>query len=56
MKQGINERYLLAKTNIPEPPIKYDDYAIKWFIENQKKWREKLLDFEILRNEKKYLY
>ena len=36
LKQGIDKRYLLAKTNIPEPCIKYDEYAIKWFIENQK--------------------
>ena len=52
LKQGIDKRYLLAKTNIPEPPQKYDDYAINWFIDNQKKWRKNLIELELLRNQK----
>ena len=29
---NLDKRYLLAKTQIPEPPQIYDDIAIKWFI------------------------
>lgn len=50
--QNINKRYFLAKTQIPEPPQKYDDIAIDWFIDEQKKWRRKLVNMKLLRNKK----
>ena len=46
--QNIDKRYLLAKTNIPEPPERYDDCTINWFIEQQKEWRKNLLDFRLV--------
>lgn len=52
LTQNIDKRYLLAYSNIPEPPIKYDKIAFKWFIEKQKYWREKLLGFKLVRDEK----
>ena len=48
LKQSIDKRYLLAKTNIPEPPQKYDDSAIQWFIDSQKNWRKKLKEKDLL--------
>ena len=50
LSENIDKRYLLAKTNIPEPPQKYDSIAIEWFIQQQKKWREKLREFKLLKN------
>ena len=50
LNQNIDKRYLLAKSIIPEPPQKYDDIAINWFIEQQKKWRKKLKEFRLLKN------
>ena len=50
LSQNIDKRHLFAKTRIPEPPQKYDDIAIKWFIEQQKKWRNKLKDFKLLKH------
>jgi hypothetical protein len=50
LSENIDKRYLLAKTNIPEPPQKYDSIAIEWFIQQQKKWREKLREFRLLKN------
>ena len=50
LNQNIDKRYLLAKSIIPEPPQNYDDIAINWFIEQQKKWRKKLKEFRLLKN------
>ena len=50
LSENIDKRYLLAKTNIPESPQKYDSIAIEWFIQQQKKWREKLKAFKLLKN------
>ena len=41
----------MATTKIPEPPQKYDEFAIKWFIEQQKKWRKELIEMELLTDE-----
>ena len=49
--QNINKRYILAKTNIPEPPMPYDKYAIDWFIDQQIKWRKELIKIKLLRDE-----
>ena len=51
LEQNINKRYLLAKSNIPEPPQKYDKCAIDWFISLQKKWRKELLNFNLVKDE-----
>ena len=50
LEQNINKRYLLAKTNIPEPPQRYDNIAINWFIGQQKIWRKNLLEKKLLKN------
>ena len=50
LSQNIYKRYLLANTRIPEPPQKYDEIAINWFIEQQKMWRKKLREFRLLKN------
>ena len=46
--QNIDKRYILADTKIPEPPQKYDDIAIDWFIKQQKKWRKEIIKYPIL--------
>lgn len=51
LEQNINKRYFLAKSKIPEPPVKYDKYAIKWFLANQKKWRKDLIELKLLRDD-----
>ena len=51
IQQNINKRYILAKTNIPEPPMTYDECAIKWFIEQQKNWRKELIKLNLLREQ-----
>ena len=51
LKQNIDKRYILANTKIPEPPEKYDKFAINWFIEQQKKWRKELIEMELLTDE-----
>ena len=51
LEQNINKRYLLAQSKIPEPPLKYDKYAIKWFLANQKKWRKDLIELKLLRDD-----
>ena len=51
MKQNIDKRYLLANTRIPEPPQKYDEFSINWFINQQKLWRKDLIELELLRDE-----
>ena len=51
LKQNIDKRYILANTKIPEPPQKYDKFAINWFIEQQKKWRKELIEMELLIDE-----
>ena len=48
--QNINKRYFLAKTQIPEPPQNYDGIAIRWFIEEQKKWRRELIKMKLFRS------
>jgi hypothetical protein len=39
LENNLDKRYLLAKTQIPQPPQNYDNIAINWFIDQQKKWR-----------------
>ena len=51
LEQNINKRYFLAQSKIPEPPLKYDKYAIKWFLANQKKWRKDLIELKLLRDD-----
>ena len=51
LEQNLDKRHLLAQTRIPELPQKYDKIAIDWFIEQQKKWRNKLRDFKLLKGE-----
>ena len=41
----------MAQSRIPEPPIRYDAYAIDWFIKQQKKWRKELLKLNLIRDE-----
>ena len=48
---NIDKRYFLAESKIPEPPQKYDYYAINWFIYNQKKWRKNIIELRLLRDE-----
>ena len=48
LKQNIDKKYLLSISKIPEPPQKYDKYAIDWFIEQQKNWRSQLSELELL--------
>ena len=50
LSNNLDKRYLLAKTQIPEPPQIYDDIAIKWFIEQQKKWRKALIELRLLKD------
>jgi len=52
LEQNINKRYLLAKTQIPEPPQKYDELAIKWFINQQSIWRKELINRKLLKSMK----
>lgn len=52
IKENIDKKYLLAYSNIPEPPQKYDKNTIKWFIEKQKYWRKELLELPLVINEK----
>lgn len=51
IEQTNNKRYLLAKSNIPEPPQKYDQCAKEWFINQQKEWRKKLIEMNLLKDE-----
>lgn len=51
ISQTNNKLYCLAKTNIPEPPQRYDKYAIDWFITQQKKWRNELLKLNLIRDD-----
>ena len=51
LEQNINKRYILAQSKIPEPPLKYDKYAIKWFLANQNKWRKDLIELKLLRDD-----
>lgn len=51
IEQTNNKRYLLAKSNIPEPPQKYDNCAKEWFINQQKEWRKKLIEMNLLKDE-----
>ena len=48
LNQNINKRYLLARSKIPEPPMRYDKFAIDWFINIQKIWRKDLLEKKLL--------
>lgn len=48
LTQNINKRYLLARSKIPEPPVRYDKFAIDWFIKIQKIWRKGLLEKKLL--------
>lgn len=48
LTQNINKRYLLARIKIPEPPVRYDKFAIDWFINIQRIWRRNLLEKELL--------
>ena len=50
LNNNLDKRYLLAKTQIPEPPQIYDDIAIKWFIEQEKKWRKALIELRLLKD------
>ena len=52
LEENIDKRYLLAKSNIPEPPQRYDTIAIDWFIQQQKNWRAKLAELRLIKNKK----
>ena len=56
LKQNIDKRYILANTKIPEPPQKYDDFAINWFIEQQKQWRKEIIEMELLTDQELSLH
>ena len=49
--QTKSKLYLLAKSNIPEAPQKYDKFALEWFINQQIIWRKKLLELKLLRDD-----
>ena len=51
LENNIDKRYLLAESQIPEPPQKYDEIAIKWFITQQKQWRKELIKLRLLKDE-----
>ena len=51
LENNLDKRYLLAKSQIPEPPQKYDDIFINWFINQQKKWRKELIELRLLKDE-----
>ena len=50
LENNVDKRYLLAKSRIPEPPQKYDDIAINWFIGQQKKLRKELTKLRLLKD------
>lgn len=51
LENNVNKRHLLAQSQIPEPPQRYDDIDIEWFIEQQKKWRNELINLRLLEDE-----
>ena len=51
LENNVDKRYLLAKSRIPEPLQKYDDIAINWFIDQQKKLRKELTKLRLLKDE-----